>query len=127
MQSATSEQRKLLPMQKKQVITARQQLKITTKEQITLIYFGAKQWYESPKITLELQYLGYKVSRPESFARTGESITVAKYNSYTVLCNWAVFLFCYNIFRPFHFYQSFLDTVFFMLWIFIFVNFSQAF
>jgi hypothetical protein len=42
-QSATSEQRKLLPMQKKQVITARQQLKITTKEQITLIYFGAKQ------------------------------------------------------------------------------------
>ena len=54
---------------KKQAITARQQLKITIKEQITLIYFGAKQRYGSPRITLELQYLGYKVSR----------ITVAKY------------------------------------------------
>ena len=54
---------------KKQAITARQQLKIAIKEQITLIYFGAKQRYGSPRITLELQYLGYKVSR----------ITVAKY------------------------------------------------
>jgi putative transposase len=34
-----------------------------------LIYFAAKQRYESPRITLELQYLGYKVSR----------ITVAKF------------------------------------------------
>ena len=54
---------------KKQAITARQQLKIAIKEQITLIYFAAKQRYGSPRITLELQYLGYKVSR----------ITVAKY------------------------------------------------
>ncbi|EIA08614.1 integrase, catalytic region [Flavobacterium frigoris PS1] len=54
---------------KKQAITTRQQLKITIKEQITLIYFAAKQRYGSPRITLELQYLGYKVSR----------ITVAKY------------------------------------------------
>ena len=54
---------------KKQAITARQQLKIAIKEQITLIYFGAKQRYGSPRITLELQCLGYKVSR----------ITVAKY------------------------------------------------
>ena len=54
---------------KKQAITLRQQLKITIKEKITLIYFIAKQRYVSPKITLELQYLGYKVSR----------ITVAKY------------------------------------------------
>lgn len=50
----------------KQVITARQQLKIAIKEQITLIYFGAKERYGSPRITWELQYLGYKVSRPES-------------------------------------------------------------
>ena len=54
---------------KKQAITARQQLKITIKEQITLIYFAAKQRYGSPRITLKLKYLGYKVSR----------ITVAKY------------------------------------------------
>ena len=51
---------------KKQAITARQQLKIAIKEQITLIYFGAKQRYGSPGITLELQHLGYKISRPES-------------------------------------------------------------
>lgn len=54
---------------KKQAITARQQLKIAIKEQITLIYFGAKQRYGSPRITLELQCLGYEVSRS----------TVAKY------------------------------------------------
>ena len=54
---------------KKQAITARQQLKIAIKEQITLIYFESKQRYGSPRITLELQSLGYKVSR----------ITVAKY------------------------------------------------
>ena len=53
---------------KKQTITARQQQKIAIKEKITLIYFAAKQRYGSPRITLELQYLGYKVSR----------ITVAK-------------------------------------------------
>ena len=62
MQSSTSEQRKLLPMEK-QAITARQQLKITIKEQITLICFAAKQRCESPRITLELKYLGYKVLR----------------------------------------------------------------
>ena len=54
---------------KKQTITARQQLKITIKEQITLIYFAAKQRYGSPRITLKLKYLGYKVLR----------ITVAKH------------------------------------------------
>jgi hypothetical protein len=43
-QSFTSEQWKLLPMGK-QSITARQQL-IAIKEQITLIYFAAKQRYE---------------------------------------------------------------------------------
>ena len=68
MQSSTSEQRKLLPMEK-QAITARQQLKITIKEQITLICFAAKQRCESTRITLELKYLGYKVLR----------ITVAKH------------------------------------------------
>ena len=54
---------------KKQKITARLQRKIAIKEQITLIYFESKQRYGSPRITLELQSLGYKVSR----------ITIAKY------------------------------------------------
>jgi putative transposase len=44
---------------KQQAITARQQLKITIKEHIILIYFAAKQRYGSPRIKLELQYLGY--------------------------------------------------------------------
>lgn len=39
------------------------------KQQITSIYFAAKQRYGSPRITGELQSLGYKISR----------ITVAKY------------------------------------------------
>jgi hypothetical protein len=30
-------------------------------------------------MSIEMQSLGYKLSRPESFARTGEAITVAKY------------------------------------------------
>ena len=50
---------------KKQIITARQQLKIAIKEQITLIYFESKQRYGSPRITLELRNFGYKISRPE--------------------------------------------------------------
>ena len=54
---------------KKQIIIARQQLKIAIKEQITLIYFEYKQRYGSPRITLELQSFDYKISR----------ITVAKY------------------------------------------------
>ncbi|MFV8337340.1 IS3 family transposase [Flavobacterium sp. RSP29] len=54
---------------KKQTITARQQRKITIKEKITLIYFESKQRYGSPRITLELWSIGYKISR----------ITVAKY------------------------------------------------
>ena len=54
---------------KKQKFTARMQLKNTINERITLIYFESKQRYGSPRITLELQGLGYKISR----------ITVAKY------------------------------------------------
>lgn len=54
---------------KKQIITARQQLKIAIKKQITLSYFESKQRYGSPRITLELHSFGYKISR----------ITVAKY------------------------------------------------
>ena len=50
---------------KKQIITARQQLKFAIKEQITLIYFESKQRYGCPRITLELQGIGYKISRPE--------------------------------------------------------------
>ncbi|MFV5686586.1 hypothetical protein ACM55I_14200 [Flavobacterium sp. GB2R13] len=64
---------------KKQTISARQQRKIAIKEKITLIYFKSKQRYGSPRITLELRSIGYKISRPESFARTGEAISVAKY------------------------------------------------
>ncbi|WP_445908714.1 IS3 family transposase [Yeosuana sp.] len=41
----------------------------TINERISLIYFESKQRYGSPRITLELQSLGYKISR----------ITVAKY------------------------------------------------
>ena len=47
----------------------KKQLKTAIKEQITLIYFAAKQRYGSPRITLELHSLDYKISR----------ITVAKY------------------------------------------------
>lgn len=39
------------------------------KEKITTIYFKSKQRYGSPRITIELNALGYKISR----------ITVAKY------------------------------------------------
>jgi hypothetical protein len=64
---------------KKQTITARQQRKIAIKEKITLIYFKSKQRYASPRITLELRSIVYKISRPESFTRTGDAISVAKY------------------------------------------------
>ncbi|WP_083832395.1 IS3 family transposase [Flavobacterium sp. ACAM 123] len=36
---------------------------------MTSIYFESKQWYDSPKKTIELQSLGYSISR----------ITIAKY------------------------------------------------
>ena len=49
------------------------------KEKITPIYFDLKQRYGSPRIIAELASLGTKLSRPESSARTGEAITVAKY------------------------------------------------
>lgn len=35
------------------------------KEKITAIYFQTKQRYGSPRMTIELQSLGYKLSRPE--------------------------------------------------------------
>lgn len=44
-------------------------LKETIKQKITSIYFSSKQRYGSPRITIELHSLGYKISR----------ITVAKY------------------------------------------------
>lgn len=53
----------------KQEITSRLQRKNAIQEKITSIYFEFKQRYKSPRITLELQSLGYKISR----------ITVAKY------------------------------------------------
>ena len=54
---------------KKQRNRARLQRKIAIKEQIISVYFESKQRYGSPRITLELHSLGYKISR----------ITVAKY------------------------------------------------
>lgn len=54
---------------RKQRISARLRRKIAIKEQITSIYFESKQRYGSPRITFELQSLGFKISR----------ITVAKY------------------------------------------------
>ena len=54
---------------RKQIISVRLQLKTALKEQITAVYFKSKQRYGSPRITLELHNLGYKISR----------ITVAKY------------------------------------------------
>ncbi|WP_371131531.1 MULTISPECIES: IS3 family transposase [Chryseobacterium group] len=44
-------------------------MKEKIKQQITSIYFASKQRYGSPRITFELNSLGYKISR----------ITVAKY------------------------------------------------
>lgn len=47
------------------------------KEKITTIYFKSKQRYGSPRITIELNALGYKISR----------ITVAKYMKQLGLCS----------------------------------------
>jgi transposase InsO family protein len=54
---------------KQNVISERKQKMIALKEKITAIYFESKQRYGSPRITIELNTLGYKISR----------ITVAKY------------------------------------------------
>lgn len=50
-------------------ISQRLQKKTVLKEKITAFYFESKQRYGSPRITMELNILGYKISR----------ITVAKY------------------------------------------------
>ena len=50
-------------------ISQRLQKKTVLKEKITVLYFESKQRYGSPRITMELNILGYKISR----------ITVAKY------------------------------------------------
>ena len=63
----------------KQTSTARQQRKIAIKEKITLIYFESKQRYKNPRLTFEIRSIGYKILKPENFARTGEAISVAKY------------------------------------------------
>lgn len=54
---------------KKQSISNRTLRKNQIKRQITAIYFASKQRYGSPRVTYELNSLGYKISR----------ITVAKY------------------------------------------------
>ncbi|WP_432670941.1 hypothetical protein [Flavobacterium sp. SM2513] len=58
------------------VISKRLQKKNVLKEKITALYFESKQRYGSPRpesyartgeaITMELNILGYKISRPES-------------------------------------------------------------
>lgn len=50
-------------------VTSAQKRVITLKEQVKKVYFESKQRYGSPRITIELQSLGYQISR----------ITVAKY------------------------------------------------
>lgn len=54
---------------KNNFISNRIQRVIALKEKITTVYFESKQRYGSPRITIELNALGYKISR----------ITVAKY------------------------------------------------
>ena len=54
---------------KNKPISNRTARKNEIKQQITEIYFASKQRYGSPRITIELNALGYKISR----------ITVAKY------------------------------------------------
>src|SRR5690606_3335241 len=54
---------------KNKPISNRTHRKNQIKRQITSIYFASKQRYGSPRITIELNALGYKISR----------ITVAKY------------------------------------------------
>lgn len=54
---------------KNNVVSNRYLKKNAIKEKITAIYFESKQRYGSPRITIELQILGFKISR----------ITVAKY------------------------------------------------
>ena len=44
-----------------------------------MIYFESKQRYGNPRIKLEIRSIACKISRPESFARTGKAISVAKY------------------------------------------------
>jgi putative transposase len=54
---------------KQAIISKRIQRMNLVKEKITAIYFESKQRYGSPRITIELNALGYKISR----------ITIAKY------------------------------------------------
>ena len=54
---------------KTKIISNRVQRMNQIKEKITSIYFESKQRYGSPRISMELQSLGFKISR----------VTVAKY------------------------------------------------
>jgi hypothetical protein len=54
---------------KSQSVSDRKQRVVLVKEKNTSIYFESKQRYGSPRMTVELAFLGSKVSR----------ITVAKY------------------------------------------------
>ncbi|MGO4818736.1 hypothetical protein [Flavobacterium sp. W22_SRS_FP1] len=64
---------------KSQCVSERKQRVLLVKGKIISIYFDSKQRYGSPPITAELASLGTKLPRPESSARTGEAIPVAKY------------------------------------------------
>ena len=54
---------------KHNIISERIQKTNILKEKITVVYFESKQRYGSPRITIELNTLGFKISR----------VTVAKY------------------------------------------------
>ncbi len=51
---------------KSKIISVRVQKMNLIKQKITSIYFESKQRYGSPRMTAELNVLGYKTSRPES-------------------------------------------------------------
>ena len=55
-------------------ISQRLQKKTVLKEKITALYFESKQRYGSPRITMELNILGYKISRPESLLELAKQL-----------------------------------------------------
>lgn len=52
-----------LPLVEESFITKTQKRKILLQKEITKIFFAFKRRYGSPRITIELQKLGYQISR----------------------------------------------------------------
>ena len=55
-------------------ISQRLKKKTVLKEKITALYFESKQRYGSPRITMELNVLGYEISRPESLLELAKQL-----------------------------------------------------